>query len=154
MRISDGSSDVVSSDLSQMVIPLVQEPEDAGLDDASLDEAGDERRGGDRHCTVYRLAKVERESDAGLWRVRNISDHGMMLATTIAVDPGERLQVALSVQVMRTGNGVWARDGRCGGAFDAVIAAVGIIRRLAAARNPGDYPHTRILVRDPSCALI
>src|SRR3546814_19166973 len=104
-----------------MAGPRVQDTIDAG--------ASDDRRGGDRHCTVYRLAKVERESDAGLWRVRNISDHGMMLATTIAVDPGERLKVALSEQVMLTGKVVGAGDGRCGVAFARVLDAVDIERQ-------------------------
>src|SRR3546814_4575002 len=78
-----------------MAGPRVQDTIDAG--------ASDDRRGGDRHCTVYRLARIEREGDAGLWRVRNISDHGMMLATTVAVDPGDRLQIALSEQTRLTG---------------------------------------------------
>src|SRR3546814_11260847 len=91
---------------------------------------------------------------AGLWRVRNISDHGMMLATTIAVDPGERLQVALSEQVMLTGKVVWARDGRCGVAFDAVIDAVDILRRLAAERQSGEYRPPRLLGGGPATPLM
>src|SRR3546814_3443458 len=47
-----------------MAGPRVQDTIDAG--------PSDDRRGGDRHCTVYRLARTEREGDAGLWGVRNI----------------------------------------------------------------------------------
>src|SRR3546814_16950556 len=51
-----------------MAGPRVQDTIDAGT--------SDDRRGGDRHCTVHRLARIEREGAAGLWRVRHLSDHG------------------------------------------------------------------------------
>src|SRR3546814_3573115 len=111
--------------INEMIMagPLVRDTIDAG--------ASYERRGGNRQCTVYRLARIEREGDAGLWRVRNISDHGMMLATTVAVDPGERLQIALSEQTRLTGKVVWTREGRCGVEFDEAVDAVDILRRSA-----------------------
>lgn len=129
-----------------MATPRVQDPMEAG--------ASDERRGGDRHCTVYRLARIEREGDAGLWRVRNISDHGMMLATTVAVDPGEQLQIALSEQVVLTGKVVWAREGRCGVEFGEAVDAVAILRRLAAERQSGDYRPPRLSVHGPAIAVM
>ena len=55
-----------------------------------------ERRQGTRLHTVLRVAQVIREHDAGLWRVRNISDRGLMLAAHVQVVPGERLTVNLS----------------------------------------------------------
>lgn len=42
-----------------------------------------DRRGGDRYRTVWRIAKVTRDGDVGLWRVRNMSDRGMMLAADV-----------------------------------------------------------------------
>ena len=54
---------------------LSVQPEDDGVG-----AIGQDRRGADRYRTVWRIAKVMRNGDAGLWRVRNMSDRGMMLA--------------------------------------------------------------------------
>src|SRR3546814_8443451 len=70
----------------------------------------------------------------------------MMLATTVAVDPGERLQIALSEQTRLTGKVVWTREGRCGVEFDEAVDAVDILRRLAAERQSGDYRPPRLSV--------
>lgn len=113
----------------------------------------EDRRGGNRHCTVFRIAKIAREGDAGLWRVRNISDSGMMLATSVAVETGERLEIALSEEVVLTGEVVWARDGRCGVAFDAPVNALDILRRLAAKRQSGEYRPPRLPVQGRALAV-
>src|SRR3546814_18139410 len=55
---------------------------------------------------------------------------------------------------MLTGKVVWARDGRCGVAFDDVIDAVDILRRLAAERQSGEYRPPRLLVRGPAIAVM
>lgn len=120
-------------------------PDTNGLDD--------ERREDNRHCTVFRIARIARESDAGLWRVRNISDHGMMLATTVAVSPGEPLQIALSDTITLVGKVVWARDGRCGVEFDAPVDALDILRQLAAERQSGDYRPPRLPVHGRALAV-
>ena len=49
--------------------------------------SGLERREDNRIHTVMRVAMVRRDHDVGLWRVRNISDSGMMLTTQVPVDP-------------------------------------------------------------------
>jgi len=120
-------------------------PDTGGLDD--------ERREDNRHCTVFRIAKIARESDAGLWRVRNISDHGMMLATTVAVSPGEPLQIALSDAITLVGKVVWVRDGRCGVEFDEPVDALDILRQLAAERQSGDYRPPRLPVQGRAVAV-
>ena len=48
-----------------------------------------ERRADHRFRTIYRVAKVATGCDLGLWRVRNISDRGMMLMTSVQVALGE-----------------------------------------------------------------
>ncbi len=120
-------------------------PDDVGLED--------ERREANRHCTVFRIAKIARESDAGLWRVRNISDNGMMLATTVAVNTGEPLEIALSDSITLTGKVVWAREGRCGVAFDTPVDALDILRQLAAERQSGEYRPPRLPVHGRALAV-
>src|SRR3546814_18471706 len=77
----------------------------------------------------------------------------MMLATTVAFDPGERLQIALSEQTRLTGKVVWTREGRCGVEFDEAVDAVDILRRLAAERQSGDYRPPRLSVHGPALAV-
>src|SRR3546814_3291933 len=73
--------------------------------------ASTDRRDGDRYRTVWRIAKVIRNGDAGLWRVRNISDRGLMLAADVPIAVGEKLGIALSDTVAPRGEGVWAEAG-------------------------------------------
>ena len=58
--------------------------------------AGIERRESCRFHTVMRVAKVERARDVGLWRVRNISDEGMMLLSAVPLAPNEPMTIGLS----------------------------------------------------------
>lgn len=111
------------------------------------DQADTDRRNGSRHCTVYRIAAVERTGDAGFWRVRNISDSGMMLAASVEVTPGERLQIALSDTARLTGKVVWAENGRCGVAFDAPINSAQLLKQLAAEQKTSGYRAPRLAVR-------
>ena len=106
-----------------------------------------DRRSSSRHCTVYRIATIEREGDAGFWRVRNISDEGMMLAANVQVDPGERLQIALSDSIRLSGEVVWAENGRCGVAFDTPINAAELLKQLAAGQKASGYRPPRLAVR-------
>ena len=50
-----------------------------------------ERRSSPRFRTIFRVAQVTRLHDVGLWRIRNISDEGMMLLTAMPVQAGETL---------------------------------------------------------------
>jgi len=119
-------------------------PHPTGL---TSDLADSDRRISNRHCTVYRIAAVEREGDAGFWRVRNISDNGMMLAASVEVTPGERLQIALSDTARLTGEVVWAESGRCGVAFDTPINAAELLKQLAAEQKASSYRAPRLAVR-------
>lgn len=110
-------------------------------------ETETDRRGADRFCTVCRIAKIEREGDAGLWRVRNISDRGMMLSAEVPVELGERLEIALSENVILTGHVVWAEKGRCGVAFDEEVDGAGLLKQLAAEQREGGYRAPRLPVR-------
>lgn len=107
------------------------------------DVEGD-RRGGDRYRTVWRIAKVTRDGDAGLWRVRNMSDGGMMLAVEVPVTVGERLEIALSETVVIHGRVAWCEAGKCGVAFDAAVDGNEVLRQLAAEQQSGDYRAPRL----------
>lgn len=90
-----------------------------------------DRRGADRFRSVCRIARVRRTNDVGLWRVRNISDEGMMLAANVEVRVGEELEIALSDSVVVNGTIVWSKEGRCGVHLAQPIDTTGILATLA-----------------------
>jgi len=105
-----------------------------------------ERRGDCRIHTVLRVAKVTRAHDVGLWRMRNISDSGMMLQTSLPVGQGERLSIALSDSVSIEGAAQWWDGERCGVAFDAPIDCAGLLEGLVAERKASRYRPPRLPV--------
>lgn len=122
---------------------------------AADEQAGDaiDRRGNDRYRTVWRIAKVRRDGDFGLWRVRNISDRGMMLAADVPIAVGERLEIALSDTVVIRGHVVWSEEGRCGVAFEEEVDVAGVLKQLAAEQRAGDYRQPRLPVRTQAQAV-
>src|SRR3546814_10971480 len=94
--------------------------------------ASTDRRDGDRYRTVWRIAKVMRNGDAGLWRVRNISDRGMMLAADVPIAVGEKLEIALSDTVALPRGGLWSEAGPSGLSFGKEVAGPGMLTPLAA----------------------
>ncbi|WP_422061424.1 PilZ domain-containing protein [Sphingopyxis sp.] len=105
-----------------------------------------DRRVADRYRTVWRIAKVKRDGDVGLWRVRNMSDRGMMLAADVPVAVGEVLEVALSDAVAVRGTVVWSEGGRCGVAFDEEVDVADVLKRLAAEQRASGYRQPRLPV--------
>lgn len=105
-----------------------------------------ERRDDARFHTVLRVAQVTREHDVGLWRVRNISDGGMMLATQVQVIPGERLILNLSDMVSLEGRAIWWDGERCGVAFEAPIDCAAVLESLVAAQKTAGYRPPRLAV--------
>lgn len=105
-----------------------------------------DRRGGDRYRTVWRIAKVKREGDVGLWRVRNMSDRGMMLAADVPVAVGEKLEIALSDAVVVRGKVVWSEGGRLGVEFDAEVDVADVLKQLAAEQRASGYRQPRLPV--------
>jgi len=115
--------------------------------------AASDRRGADRYRTVWRIAKVIRNGDAGLWRVRNMSDNGMMLAADVPIAVGEKLEIALSDTVMLRGEVVWSSDGRCGVAFDKEVDVADVLKQLAAEQRATGYRQPRLPVRTQAQAV-
>lgn len=112
-----------------------------------------DRRGGDRYRTVWRIAKVVRDGDVGLWRVRNMSDRGMMLAADVPISVGERIEVSLSDTVAVRGKVVWAEGGRCGVAFDGEVDVADVLKQLAAEQRASGYRQPRLPVHSKAKAI-
>ena len=115
--------------------------------------ATNDRRGADRYRTVWRIAKIIRNGDAGLWRVRNISDRGMMLAADVPISVGERLEIALSDTVTLMGEVVWSDEGRCGVAFDQEVDVADMLKQLAAEQRATGYRQPRLPVHTQAQAV-
>ena len=98
-----------------------------------------DRRDNARFHTVLRVAQVIREHDIGLWRVRNISDGGMMLATHVQVIPGERLTISLSDEVSLEGRAAWWDGERCGVAFEEPIDCAAMLEGLVVGQKSARY---------------
>lgn len=109
-------------------------------------DAGTNRRETGRFRTVCRIARVTRADDVGLWRVRNISNQGMMLAADVRATTGEVLVIALSETVSISATVAWAERGRCGVAFDAPIDAAAVLRGLADEQRTEGYRALRLPV--------
>jgi hypothetical protein len=105
-----------------------------------------ERREDSRVHTVMRVALVRRDHDVGLWRVRNISNGGMMLTTQMQVAPGERLTIALSEKVAIEGRAMWWDGERCGVAFDRPIDCAALLEALVAEQKAPRYRPPRLPV--------
>lgn len=116
-------------------------------------ETSSDRREGDRYRTVWRIAKVLRNGDAGLWRVRNISDRGMMLAAEVPIAVGEQLEIALSDTVVLRGEVVWSEAGRCGVSFDKQVDVADVLKQLAAEQRATGYRQPRLPVRTKAQAV-
>lgn len=130
---------------------------EARFPDRAADEGVEsevDRRTGDRYRTVWRIAKVAREGDAGLWRVRNMSSGGLMLAVDVPVTMGERLEVALSDRILVRGRVAWAKDGRCGVAFDEEVDVAELLRQLAVEQRARRHRPPRLPVRTAARAVV
>lgn len=109
-------------------------------------ESEPDRRADERFRTVYRTAKIEHGGEYALWRVRNISDRGIMLEADQSVSAGERLDIALSETVLIEARVVWAANGRCGAVFRRPIDCPALLQELAIERRRLGYRAPRLPV--------
>src|SRR3546814_2596191 len=105
--------------------------------------ASADRREGDRYRTVWRIAKVMRNGDAGLWRVRNISHPGMMLAADLTIRRAEKLVNALSDTAALRGASGCLAAGRSGVSFDKGVDVTGKHQTLGAGHRVTGYRQPR-----------
>ena len=100
----------------------------------------EERRASPRYRTLFRVAQVSRAHDVGLWRIRNISDEGMMLLTSGPVRVGEPVTLTLADEVSLEASVKWWDGERCGVEFDdpidcaALLEALGDVQRASRSR--------------------
>lgn len=113
-------------------------------DHGSVPPQSDDRRGSPRFHTIYRFARVTRERDAGLWQVCNISNQGVMLLTSLPVLAGEKLTITFSDAFTVRAKVIWAKDGRCGAAFERPIECETVLQRLALEQRRSDYRPLRL----------
>ena len=93
----------------------------------------EERREHMRILTVFRVARLKIDSDAGLCRVQNISDTGMMLVTGLEVAKGDAVMIGLSEKVILPGEVTWVEGARVGIHFSEVIDAASVLQSIAGA---------------------
>lgn len=105
-----------------------------------------DRRASQRIRTVFRVARVVRDRAVGLWRVRNISDKGLMMLTGASVQNGERIAVDLSDNVSVAGRVIWSDGDRCGVEFDAPINSARLLKSLVAEQRDPSHRPLRIAV--------
>ena len=129
--------------MESSIYPLAADtPRIPDIDDKALSD----RRGAERHRTVWRIARVQRANDQGLWRVRNISNEGLMLAADTSATVGETLGISLSETIALRGTIVWAERGFFGVAFDRPIDVAAVLRRLAEEQRSEGYRALRLPV--------
>ena len=116
-----------------------------------ITEHGADRRRGHRIRTVFRIAKVVRDRAVGLWRVRNISDFGMMLLTRSRLPRGERVAIELSSQVTIDGQVVWSNEDACGIAFDEPIDSAAMLTLLVIEKRERGYRPPRAEANIRAC---
>lgn len=117
-------------------------------------EAETDRRDGQRLRAVCRIAKILRVDDAGLWMVRNISDGGMMLTSSVPVIPGEDITVVLGERTALEGRVSWAEDGKCGVAFHEAIDGEQLLRELAEDNASNKHRPLRVEVTADALARV
>lgn len=80
-----------------------------------------ERRGGERHLTLFRVGAIVIGNERELCLIRNISAGGMMLRLFTPVDVGQPVGVELKNGVPIAGSVSWVKDGQVGVAFNRPI---------------------------------
>ena len=114
--------------------------------DRTVEVGREDRRSGARVLTVYRVARVKGESDAGLCRVQNVSDGGLMLVTGLALAEGDKVEVAFSEGVVLEGAVAWQKDAQVGIRFTEEVDAARLLQLLAAERGSGQHRPIRLPV--------
>src|SRR3546814_16445382 len=92
--------------------------------------ASTDRRDGDRYRTVWRIAKVMRNGDAGLWRVRNISHRGLVRPAAVPIAGRAKLAYLLFAIVAPRGDDVSSSTGRHGVLFEPATEVPRLDKKL------------------------
>lgn len=86
-----------------------------------------ERRGDDRHMTLFRVGSIVLGDRRELCLIKNISAGGMMIRAYCDIPEGSPLSVELKSGHPVSGRASWTRDGTVGVAFDEIVDVVEIL---------------------------
>ena len=86
-----------------------------------------ERRGGERHLTLFRVGAIVIGDHRELCLIRNISAGGMMLRLFSPVETGQQVGIELKNGLPVTGTVSWMKDGQVGIAFDSPVDVVELL---------------------------
>ena len=109
--------------------------------DAALSE-----RAASRICTVFLIAEASTETDRGLCRIKNISDHGMMVITGLDAAVGARISITLSNAIALPAEVMWVEEGRIGIRFVDPIDSLGVLQSLADKGSSAGHRPPRLTV--------
>lgn len=113
---------------------------------STADRAALSQRASSRNCTVYLIAEASTETDSGLCRVKNISDHGMMVITGLDAAIGGRISITLSDSIALAAEIMWSEDGRVGLRFMEPIDSLDLLQSLADKGRSGKNRPPRLSV--------
>lgn len=102
----------------------------AGEDSSSNEalRAADQRASPRVHAVLF-VVKIDRAHDAGLFRVKDISDTGLRLATHVRFACRERLTIELLPDLPVEGTVAWCDNECCGVELDKPIDCADVLRR-------------------------
>jgi hypothetical protein len=103
---------------------------------AATPGAPEERRGGDRLMTLYRVGSLLIAGNRELCLIRNISAGGMMVRVFCPIPEGTLLSVELKCGQPISGVVSWARDIHVGISFDQPIEVIDILSTSAERLRP------------------
>lgn len=106
-----------------------------------------ERRNGERHKTILRVATVRIGEYETLGLVRDISDGGMMVQLRARVTKGQKLDIILDGNQL-TGNVIWHNDALAGLQFDKRNCVHQLLTRRSALSNGEKIRKPRVRVED------
>lgn len=87
----------------------------------------EERRGGDRHMTLYRVGSIQVEDRRELCLIKNISAGGMMIRLYCSIAEGTPVTVELKSGQPVQGKISWTRDNNAGIGFDEPIDVIDVL---------------------------
>jgi hypothetical protein len=91
-----------------------------------------DRRVSQRTLTIYRLVQIDSAGDRGFARCRNISDSGVRLELTMALEMGQTVEISFSPSNILSGRVVWKVGHSCGIGFDDEVDSAALLSRSAA----------------------
>ncbi|QHL89765.1 hypothetical protein GVO57_01650 [Sphingomonas changnyeongensis] len=100
--------------------------------------SGAARPRAERTVSLLIVAKLVAAGQEALCRIRNLSETGLMLETSVALRPADRVRVEVRHHPPLDGLIVWAEGGRAGMSFDAPVAVAALVA-------PAPAPVSRIL---------